>query len=112
MEIVFGTALQKNTIVTYFGIGNVFSAVGGFLVSLKGVALLVYGALFGAMVKRQFARLLYTKNVADELAEEEKADKVELKEAAWEKNAIDRTRKKEMKILRKIKNQGVSQDKA
>jgi hypothetical protein len=41
--------------VTYFGLGNVFSAVGGFLVSLKGVALLVYAFFFGAMVKKQFA---------------------------------------------------------
>jgi hypothetical protein len=59
IEIVFSTSLQKNTMVTYFGIGNVFSAFGGFLVSLKGLALIAYGTLFGAMVKKQFARLLY-----------------------------------------------------
>lgn len=59
IEIVFGTNLQKNTKVTYFGIGNVFSAFGGFLVSLKGVALAIYVGFFGALVKKQFASLLY-----------------------------------------------------
>lgn len=110
IEIVFGTNLQKNTMVTYFGIGNVFSAFGGFLVSLKGLALTVYAILFGALVKKQFAKLLYTKNVADELSEEERKDKKELKAEAWETSAIDRTRKKEMKVLRKIKNQDSKKD--
>lgn len=97
--------------VTYFGIGNVFSAFGGFLVSLKGTALIVYGFLFGAMVKKQFAKLLYTKSVADSLTAEERKGKKELKEEAWESNTIDRTRKKEMNILRKIQTQGLSKDK-
>jgi hypothetical protein len=92
--------------VTYFSIGNVFSAFGGFLVSLKGTALIVYGLLFGAMVKKQFAKLLYTKSVADSLTAEERKGKKELKEEAWESNTIDRTRKKEMNILRKIQTQG------
>jgi hypothetical protein len=59
MHLVFSTALQKNTIVTYYGLANVFSSVGGFLVSLKGIAILVYGFVFGKMVKRQFAQMLY-----------------------------------------------------
>lgn len=94
--------------VTYFGIGNVFSAFGGFLVSLKGIALLVYGLVFGALVKKQFAKLLYNKAAADELKEEDKVGKKELQEQEWEKNEIDRTRKKEMKVLKWIKNQGES----
>lgn len=110
IEIVFGTALQKNTSVTYFGLGNVFSAVGGFLVSLKGVALIAYGTLFGAMVKKQFAKLLYTKSQSVTLTAEERAEKKELKEEAWESNEIDRTRKKEMGVLRRIKYQGQKQD--
>jgi len=73
IEIVFGTNLQKNTMVTYFGLGNVFSAFGGFLVSLKGLALTVYALFFGALVKKQFAKLLYTKNVAaNSFTEEER----------------------------------------
>jgi hypothetical protein len=40
------------------------------------------------------------------MSEEERKMKKELKEEAWESNAIDRTRKKEMKILKKVRNQG------
>lgn len=72
IEVVFGTSQQKNTMVTYYGIGNVFSAVGGFLVSLKGTALTVYALIFGAIVKKQFAKLLFDKSTADELTEEER----------------------------------------
>lgn len=100
VKIVFGTSLQKNTRVTYFGIGNVFSAYGGFLVTLKGVAILVYGTIFGAMVKKQFAKLLYSKSQADKMSAEERKGKKELKEEKWESNDIDRLRKKEMKVLR------------
>jgi len=103
IEIVFGTALQKNTMVTYFGLGNVFSAVGGFLVSLKGIALLVYGTIFGALVKKQFAKLLYKKGQSTGMTAEERLEIKELKEEAWESNEIDRIKKKEMNVLRKIK---------
>lgn len=105
MHLVFTTGLQKNTFVTYFGLSNVFSAVGGFLVSLKGIAILVYGFVFGKMIKRQFAQMLYRKNQvsADEVQEKEaEAEEEEKKGNDWENNAIDRTRKKQLKVLAKI----------
>jgi len=108
MTIIFGTALQKNTNVQYFGISNVFSAIGGFLVSLKGVALIAYAFFFGKMIKKQFARLLYNKNqkaIDDEKkVDGEMEEAKEMKGNDWEDNEIDRMRKAKMKILNKIKN--------
>lgn len=95
MSLVFSTALQKNTFVTYFGLSNVFSAVGGFLVSLKGIAILIYGFVFGKMIKRQFAQMLYRKNqVQIEENQAKEAEAEEKKGNEWENNAIDKTRKK------------------
>jgi hypothetical protein len=62
MSIVFTTSVQKNTLIKYFGLSEVFAAIGGFLVSVKGITLLVYGFFFGKMIKKQFAKLLYSKN--------------------------------------------------
>ena len=89
MRITFGTALQKSTDINYFGLSNVFSAIGGFLVSLKGMFLIVYAFIFGKVIKRQFAHLLYKKQKT--AIDEENADDSdehqgvkELKGKEWE----------------------------
>lgn len=59
------------------------------------------------MIKRQFAQTLYRKNqsnVEENQAPEEGAE--EKKGNDWENNAVDKTRKKQLKILNKISNQG------
>lgn len=78
IKIVFGTALQKNTEVTYYAIGDAFSAFGGFFITLKGAAILAYTFFFGNMVMRQFAKLLYTKSVEEKLSDKEKEGVKEL----------------------------------
>jgi hypothetical protein len=61
------------------------------------------------MIKRQFAQTLYRKNkvqVEENAAKEGEAE--EKKGNDWENNAIDKTRKKQLKVLTKISNQGES----
>jgi hypothetical protein len=38
------------------------AGVGGFLVSVKGIAIAIYAIMFGSMVKKQLAKALYRKS--------------------------------------------------